>query len=76
MDNPQAFPKPYFEFDENGMPTKQRGMTLRDYFAGQALVGLISRLKVDKLTNKTIVTTYEIADAMLKERIKNGTDKN
>ena len=44
------------------------GMTLRDYFAGQALVGIMTR-------NNFQVTpwaelAYKVADAMLKEREK------
>lgn len=43
------------------------GMTLRDYFAGQALGGLASA----EATIQAIVRdSYRIADAMLKERSK------
>ena len=42
-----------------------RGMTLRDWFAGQALTGLIDRsIGADWLA----VTAYEIADEMMKAR--------
>lgn len=45
----------------------QDGMTLRDYFAGQALVGLLSRS--DFLRAKIIAeNAYAYADAMLEER--------
>ena len=45
----------------------QDGMTLRDYFAGQALVGLLSRS--DFLRSKIIAeNAYAYADAMLEER--------
>jgi hypothetical protein len=37
MENPQAFPM-YF----HGADSLQQGMTLRDYFAAQALQGLVS----------------------------------
>ena len=43
------------------------GMTLRDYFAGQALAGLVS--KTSHLTHDTHAElAYQIADAMLKQR--------
>jgi len=45
----------------------QDGMTLRDYFAGQALVALLSRS--DFLRSKIIAeNAYAYADAMLEER--------
>ena len=45
----------------------QDGMTLRDYFAGQALVALLSRS--DFLRSNIIAeNAYAYADAMLEER--------
>lgn len=47
------------------------GMTLRDYFAGQALIGL----KNDDFRRKTkdyAKKAYEYADAMIEERDSNG----
>lgn len=48
------------------------GMTLRDYFAAQAVSGVWNRLSpsvpVDKAAGITAEFAYEIADAMLKER--------
>lgn len=48
------------------------GMTLRDWFAGQALVGLMSDpgLRPDKLAEfqHMAVRLYQVADAMLAER--------
>jgi hypothetical protein len=45
----------------------QDGMTLRDYFAGQALIALLSRS--DFLRSKIIAeNAYAYADAMLEER--------
>lgn len=54
-----------------------RGMTLRDYFANSAMQGMITAklndpsfsLGVDNDNNKTIaLVSYELADAMLKQR--------
>lgn len=52
-----------------------RGMTLRDYFAGQALAGLMtsyadSGASEDVLIKSTARIVYNISDAMLKERDK------
>ena len=71
----QAFPRRHDEFE---------GMTLRDYFAGQVLVGYIARLgtdpdsvwDVDESGNEILASkelsfsSYKFADAMLKERGK------
>lgn len=45
------------------------GMSLRDWFAGQALAGLIPSITI---INRQAVakTAYELADAMLQERAK------
>jgi hypothetical protein len=45
------------------------GMTLRDYFAGQALAGLCSHSNVPGLAG----AAYQIADAML--RIRKAVDR-
>lgn len=58
--NPQninAFPS-----DRSG----QTGMTLRDYFAGQALVALPNFWPAETRAR----VSYEFADAMLEERLK------
>jgi len=45
------------------------GMTLRDYFAGQALVALVTSRAVDHLNfNNQSMTAYKYADAMLEAR--------
>ncbi len=41
-------------------------MTLRDYFAAAALTGMLSHLQA--IPQKCIEVSFEIADAMLKER--------
>jgi len=47
------------------------GMTLRDYFAGQALAGMVAALANDPSSDLRAFLTadcYLIADAMLEER--------
>ncbi len=63
-ENPNAFPLNAGEFGIEPSP----GMTLRDYFAGQALAGLASRglLGPDQRAQEA----YDFADAMLAERSK------
>lgn len=70
-ENPQAFP---VESDI----TQHPGMTLRDYFAGQALVVYIGRNSNYTLAGhqspawpeEIAKACYEMADAMLAERSK------
>lgn len=71
MDNPQAFPSNTDRHDD--MFVGHYGMTLRDYFAGQALTGYLASA-TDEFHNKvpsyTAHRVYEIADNMLRERSK------
>jgi len=46
-------------------PITSNGMTLRDYFAGQAMQGLIARYSSPETTANL---AYHMADAMLKAR--------
>lgn len=47
------------------------GMNLRDYFAAKAMQSLIAVYKDDKsIVSEYTQRAYEIADAMLKERLK------
>ena len=64
-DNPAAFPLPHFE--QNGKFFYQDGMTLRDWFAGQALVEVASLITVEQL-NTVARLAYDLADAMLAAR--------
>lgn len=79
-ENPPAFP---FEYEESSSPnfnyrTAHQGMTLRDYFAGQALIGILSLGKEACLSLETggglvvadaiAENAYFQADAMLKAR--------
>ena len=66
-DGGPAFPRPYMV---SGTP----GMSLRDWFAGQAMVGLMSDpgLRPSNTDEFEHMATrlYQVADAMLKEREK------
>lgn len=75
IENPLAFPRAYSQHNDDVKNLEsfdqQDGMTLRDYFAGQALNGFLSS---PKLTNGQpgvlAMDAYAIADAMLSERMK------
>lgn len=54
-----------------GTTFSQPGMSLRDYFAGQALAGLLTERSAD---DRIAVQEYEMADAMMTQRAKAGTD--
>ena len=59
-----AFPVGLEAFGED-----KTGMTLRDYFAGQALTGLLTAELVGDYSNEHVADiSYRIADAMLKAR--------
>ncbi len=70
--NPPAFPV----VAENGLGHIDEGMTLRDYFAGQALAGLMANANMPFAADyaeceprQIADAAYEIADAMLAERV-------
>ena len=67
MKNPQAFPKLNAEEQCSGefLAIQEKGMTLLDYFAGQAL----SSMDWEEFSNKDLAKeVYDVAEAMLKER--------
>lgn len=70
-ENPQAFPNAWEETNAHGVtfPYVERGMTLRDYFAGQALAGIFAHPTTPH-QNATDVGAYcyAMADAMLTAR--------
>ena len=51
----------------SGQTTMSDGMDLRDYFAGQALQGLLASDVMDSM-NIFIERSYVIADLMMKQR--------
>ncbi len=82
-ENPAAFPAPEqrTQYEDKLLHPRQPGMSLRDWFAGQALPGIITcqvylpDAVVDRLdaTGRTLrgeaaKAAYEMADAMLAER--------
>ena len=68
-ENPQAFPQTW---EQNGTTDNwENGMTLRDYFANSAMQGIVSLLQKDVEViyyDKIAIDSYELADAMLKQR--------
>jgi len=63
---PENFPAFPVAYGERGWTN---GMTLRDYFAGQALIGIISKGTIEKEWYAYYTDdAYEIADQMLKRR--------
>ena len=64
--NPKAFPQAI----ETGAAFRH-GMTLRDYFAGQALASIVGSSEFNAATCLQLADiSYRCADAMLKERSK------
>ena len=55
--------------DLNDCPTINLGMTLRDYFAAKAMLGLLNSTRISQ-PDWIAKDAYEMADAMLKERNK------
>lgn len=70
IDGGSAFPT-QGAFDSNGQLTMfgEDGMSLRDWFAGQSLTGLMTT-KVDADSASIARLAYELADAMLAEQVK------
>ncbi len=64
LQNPNAFPGT----DARGFGSI--GMSLRDYFAGQCIVGMACRVGSEAWRSEISRRAYELADAMLAERMK------
>ena len=68
--NPSAFPW-YHPSDGRVGPSCERGMTLRDYFAGQALAMLADprvTFHDEEEQSHVAFSAYALADAMIAER--------
>ena len=50
--------------------TINEGMDLRDYFAGQIIIGFLANNKTDYSSKLIVELAYELADAMMKVRDK------
>ncbi len=85
IDNPPAFPQPIVLNQSGEIATCQSqydtGLSLRDYFAAKAMVGLISNKQCSDLADSACERgstragyfasqAYQFADAMLLERSK------
>ena len=67
MTNPQAYP--CLDNSGCGLSMRDPGMTLLDYFAGQALAGMLTSPHNDDATPEMYArASYDVARAMLKER--------
>ena len=76
-DGGPAFPRPPFTpgqplhdsaADAGFAATGHSGMTLRDWFAGQALAGLMAHPTAEFTAKGGAAIAYEFADAMLRAR--------
>ena len=70
MNNQPAFPRPASEAHQHGMYKPQEGMTLRDYFAAEAMQAIVSTVPHLAVISPdyAAIEAYEYADAMLKAR--------
>jgi hypothetical protein len=69
MKNQPAFPQPEPIFNEFHKDYgKDRGMSLRDYFAAKAMQGLLSNRNAEAAIDEFAVKSYRMADAMMKAR--------
>lgn len=72
-DNPPAFPREDYQADD---APGQRGMSLRDWFAGQALAGFLATAGDAQIVDASYRTVakamYRFADAMLAARKEGG----
>jgi len=60
---------PAFPVSGDWSQIKDKGMTLRDYFAAKAMTGLLTAEIVGEYTNEHIANiSFLIADAMMKAR--------
>lgn len=74
LNNPPAFPSTTQYFPEDTNYQEEQGMNLRDYFAAKAMSAIVANkgiaVGVNCGQNILAKDAYKIADAMLKERMK------
>ena len=64
-----AFPIEYMHWEHLDAPPEFKGMSLRDWFAGRALTGLLATYTTDEVAwEKVAARAYGLADAMLAAR--------
>ena len=70
IDGGPAFPaQPIYKFPDGAVVSlDQGGMTLRDYFAGQALAAMPDVILTGEPDSVVAKVSYKLADAMLAER--------
>lgn len=66
MDNPSAFPE--FQYLSSGNYVVVEGMRLKDWFAGQALMGILAKGHGGMTYDAISAQCERHADSMLKER--------
>lgn len=67
----KAFPSTEPIYGNNIVGVKQSsGMELRDYFAGQVIVGFLANPSTDYSSRLIVGLAYELADEMMREREK------
>lgn len=73
-DGGSAFPVPEIDGMHGAYPVREPGMSLRDYFAAQAMIGIMSTAggfdRADRRHSMVADQAYQFADAMLAERDK------
>jgi len=56
------------ELEKRDIPLSAISMTLRDYFAGQAMQAMMTDPNLDMGCNTVATLSYRMADAMMKEK--------
>jgi len=68
----QAFPMTRTElvdpYTGQSRTINERGMTLRDYFAGQIIMGMLANPITETCDDSTVENCFRVADAMIAER--------
>ena len=67
-DGGPAFPDVQFTHNNGDTSFKNNGMTLRDYFAGQALAGMLADPDTTESPDVLARACYRCADAMIDAR--------